>query len=1180
MGVPEIKGLTSLRLIGRGSFADVFEGIDATGHFVAVKVARHESTPRFAREASALRRVGGGAAPRLYGELVTEDGAPAFVMERIVGVPLSDCPVPDSVPASLAVVARIAAALEVVHERGIVHRDLKPANLMLRSDGRVAIIDFGLARFDDDDEQNESVTDAARTRAGTRVGTPLYMSPEQCRGLPTTHRADLYSLAVIAYELIAGRPPFAGSATAVHEGHLALRPPSMAVARGLPKAVDVVFLKALAKTADNRFETASSFLDALQRALVIGASSEVDGAHARDAARSVAVLAVEVVAEIAVVSSAVAARDGVLVDAIPRGYLAAFPLASTVTSGLAEARAVVEALRPVRSAMHVLQATVRHSASGVRMIGADLEDVSAWWSRDARGNPYLTPQALEQAGQPVSLRVDPETIALRGRERLLGDLLRDSDSRFASGKPVLTTLFGEAGSGKTRLLRAAAAGNDPIWVESREQLARALGVDLAAAIGGCTGAGAVRQSLARALAEGLLRLSRSAPVTVVLDDAHAADHVVLDALEQATSIDAGGAVWALVAALPRIAHARPGWGHRAAKASSHVIGPLDEQAFRAVVLDLVPPVEYVTVDVLAHLSEITGRVPAAIVDVAASLRESGAMQRLPGGEAAILRSEQLLHRSATPFDDRVALEAIRAMSEPLRALATLCAVVGDRIDAALIDAAALSGDFTSLDARVGMSRLERLGVLLPSEDEGVFHFASASLRRGLEAVAPEATRSEMHATLLELLDRPGADLFVVARHALRSGVRSHAGRLYLELAEERAREFRYDDAERYFATAVEQLQASDKAETIRALSGRGEMRQSLGRHVEALSDIDRALGLALEPGTGAESLVAELHLERAEILDWLSRFSDSAAAAADARAIVDSSACDDRLAARCAFAEGRSAARRNEFERALLLLSRAVKMAAVEGDRETEIEGLVTLSIARVFAGQLALAERTFEETIDLCNRSGDRFHLCVAYNNRILMWIQRGDLARARADALQSAQLALEVGNFLLERSAYGNLAELHLWLGDADAAQRLSNRAVELSARFGYVDPELWIFAARVCAAIGDAETAIARLAHVRLHCVDVDVSPSQQVLINAVEAAVEARPLGEWKSVLERSATESLLQERLEIEYLCALTLVRCGDLIGAAHVARRAASRADCPESWELRFRTLTSKQAGV
>ena len=140
--------------------------------------------------------------------------------------------------------ARLAA--EAAHQAGIVHRDVKPENIMVRPDGLVKVVDFGLARVS---EGQGSAADASR--AGALIGTPRYMSPEQARGQKLDARTDIFSLGAVLYEMATGEPAFPGATTA--EVFAALlgslsRPPSEC-SDGIPKDLDVIVSKALQKTA-------------------------------------------------------------------------------------------------------------------------------------------------------------------------------------------------------------------------------------------------------------------------------------------------------------------------------------------------------------------------------------------------------------------------------------------------------------------------------------------------------------------------------------------------------------------------------------------------------------------------------------------------------------------------------------------------------------------------------------------------------------------------------------------------------------------------------------------------------------------------------------------------------------------------------------------------------------------
>ncbi|GAA1527292.1 serine/threonine-protein kinase [Actinomadura kijaniata] len=151
-----------------------------------------------------------------------QDGRAYLVMELVPGEPLAAVLAREGalpVDRALAIVARTARALAAAHAAGIVHRDVKPANLMVAADGTIKITDFGIAR---------DLRGASVTRTGMVVGTAQYLSPEQASGRPVTPASDLYSLGVVAYECLAGRPPFdADSAVAVALKHVREVPPPL-----------------------------------------------------------------------------------------------------------------------------------------------------------------------------------------------------------------------------------------------------------------------------------------------------------------------------------------------------------------------------------------------------------------------------------------------------------------------------------------------------------------------------------------------------------------------------------------------------------------------------------------------------------------------------------------------------------------------------------------------------------------------------------------------------------------------------------------------------------------------------------------------------------------------------------------------------------------------------------------
>jgi eukaryotic-like serine/threonine-protein kinase len=240
------------------------------GRNVAVKLlaerfARDEALRhRFTREALAAARLSSEPGVVTIYDVGEWDDRPFIVMEYLGGGTLGARARSRPVPPAQALqwLDRVAHALDAAHARGVVHRDVKPANLLFDDRDEIRVVDFGVARVIDE-------TTGQLTAAGTVLGTAGYISPEQARGEPASAASDLYSLGIVAYELLTGGRPFERtSATSEALAHVQEPVPS-ASARGvgLPPAVDAVFERALAKDPAHRYPTAEALVQALRGAL-------------------------------------------------------------------------------------------------------------------------------------------------------------------------------------------------------------------------------------------------------------------------------------------------------------------------------------------------------------------------------------------------------------------------------------------------------------------------------------------------------------------------------------------------------------------------------------------------------------------------------------------------------------------------------------------------------------------------------------------------------------------------------------------------------------------------------------------------------------------------------------------------------------------------------------------------
>lgn len=270
-----------IRLLGRGGMGEVYLAIDTRiNRNVALKVlhtdlvSSKENLSRFAREAQTVSALNHPHIMTIYEFDTTEAGTRYFVAEYIDGQTLNrlvkETLQPDK---ALDIAIQVSSALSAAHEAGIIHRDIKPENIMVRRDGYVKVLDFGLAKLtqrqtSSTNSGSEDPTRASiRTTPGSVMGTAAYMSPEQARGLHVDARTDIWSLGAVIYEMLTGHRPFSGETPSDTIASVLLKePPSMSsYVQDLPAELHTLVSKALAKDVVIRYQTSDELRADLER---------------------------------------------------------------------------------------------------------------------------------------------------------------------------------------------------------------------------------------------------------------------------------------------------------------------------------------------------------------------------------------------------------------------------------------------------------------------------------------------------------------------------------------------------------------------------------------------------------------------------------------------------------------------------------------------------------------------------------------------------------------------------------------------------------------------------------------------------------------------------------------------------------------------------------------------------
>jgi hypothetical protein len=257
-------------LVGAGGMGQIYKAHDPDiRRTVAIKlistrlmsgVDRGEYIRRFRREAEAAARCAHPNIVSIY-DYATHEGQPFLAMEFVDGKSVRQMieESPMAVPDAIQVMLQVLDALASAHEQGVIHQDIKPANILLTPQMRAKVTDFGISRF----------ANADITSISSSMGTPSYMAPEQCRGGPVDHRADLFAAGATLFEMVAGERAFGGHSSAEVTHHIMYdRLPLLpAAARGAAPRLQFVLERAMGKQPEDRFSSGHEMAEALRQIL-------------------------------------------------------------------------------------------------------------------------------------------------------------------------------------------------------------------------------------------------------------------------------------------------------------------------------------------------------------------------------------------------------------------------------------------------------------------------------------------------------------------------------------------------------------------------------------------------------------------------------------------------------------------------------------------------------------------------------------------------------------------------------------------------------------------------------------------------------------------------------------------------------------------------------------------------
>ncbi|ACY15989.1 serine/threonine-protein kinase PknK [Haliangium ochraceum] len=496
----ELPGYRIGGVLGRGGFGTVLAAVRLRDKAqAAIKVFHRlseESAIRVRAEAAALEAVGPPSVPGLYDAGVLDDGTPYLVLERVSMPPLAIKMAEWSGPAPgesfVTMADAILEALAGIHQAGIIHRDLKPENIVVsEAPLKACILDLGTAKG----AAVSAALDGTNTVTGIALGTPDYMAPEQCMGLPEfDHRIDIYAAGVVLYEMLTGRPPFFGGAAEVREAHVARRPQPPSRVAGVTTSFDELILRCLAKAPSQRWRDVAELRKALRHAARNpqfrprppageGGAAGAGAARSTDSERvAVGLLFFETALDTGAIKRAIEELGGQLMQVRGSRCVAIFRSESSgnpVQRAYDSARALLEQQIAVRALVERDRVRVRKRADGserlfstaasrqdrfpqpsdpasVLLTAAAAEAISDIETEFVRDGIYTAAPASGDERSHDSGVGEAVGGLLIGRKEPFQQLIASAERATRNRVPTIVTVLGEVGYGKSFLASAVA----------------------------------------------------------------------------------------------------------------------------------------------------------------------------------------------------------------------------------------------------------------------------------------------------------------------------------------------------------------------------------------------------------------------------------------------------------------------------------------------------------------------------------------------------------------------------------------------------------------------------------------------------------------------------------------------------------------------------------------------------